>query len=75
MAESGSGPSGLLQGSLGSGFLTQADATVFQQVAQVVEHGALVLAADAAEVAEEATAACDHLREADFLWWLAWAGG
>lgn len=51
----------------GSGALTQADATVLQQVAQVVEHGALVLPADATEVAEETAAACHHLGEADLL--------
>ncbi|EDL24093.1 mCG146243, partial [Mus musculus] len=37
------------------------------QVAQVVKHGALVLPADSAEVAEEAAAACHHLGEADLL--------
>lgn len=46
---------------------TQADAAVLQQVAQVVEHGALVLSADAAEVAQEATAVGHHLGESDLL--------
>ena len=47
--------------------LTQADAAVLQQVAQVVEHGALVLAADTTEVAQEPTAVCHHTRETDLL--------
>lgn len=59
---------------LGPGVLTQADATVLQQVAQVVKHGALVLPADAAEIAEEAAAACHHLGEADLLGQAGWAG-
>lgn len=50
-----------------AGTPTQADAAVLQQVAQVVEHGALILAADAAEVAEEAAAVGDHFGEADLL--------
>ena len=52
---------------VGSGLLTQANAAVLQQVAQMVEHGALVLPANAAEVAEEAAAARHHLGEADLL--------
>lgn len=48
-------------------YLTQANATVLQQIAQMVEHGTLVLPADSAEVAEEAAAACHHLGEADLL--------
>lgn len=46
---------------------TQAHAAVLQQVTQVVEHGFLVLTADAAEVAQEATAAGHHLREGNLL--------
>lgn len=47
--------------------LTQPHAAVLEQVAQVVEHGFLVLAADAAEVAQEAAAAGHHLGEGDLL--------
>lgn len=46
---------------------TQSNATVLQQVREVVKHGALVLAADSAEVAQEATAIGHHLWESDFL--------
>lgn len=46
---------------------TEADAAVLQQVTQVVEHGFLVLTANAAEVAQEATAAGHHLWEGDLL--------
>lgn len=53
--------------SRGRAELTQPHAAVLQQVAQVVEHGLLVLAADAAEVAQEAAAAGHHLREGDLL--------
>lgn len=48
--------------------LTQSDAAVLQQVAQMVKHGALVLSADSAEVAQEAAAVGHHLGEAYFLW-------
>lgn len=64
-----------LGGIPGSGVLTQANATVLQQVAQVVEHGTLVLPADATEVTEEAAAARDHLGEADLLGQAGWANG
>lgn len=47
--------------------LTQANATVLQQVVQVVEHGALVLPADATEVTQETTAVCHHLGEPNLL--------
>lgn len=46
---------------------TQSNAAVFQQVAEMLKHGLLVLPADAAEVAQEPTAACHHLRESDLL--------
>lgn len=46
---------------------TEAHAAVLQQVAEVVEHGLLVLTADAAEVAQEAAAAGHHLGEGNFL--------
>lgn len=55
--------------------LTQPHAAVLQQVAQVVEHGLLVLAADAAEVAQEAAAAGHHLGEGDLLQTRTRAGG
>lgn len=47
--------------------LTQANATVLQQVVQVVKHGALILSADSAEVTQETTAVGHHLREPDLL--------
>lgn len=47
--------------------LTQANATVLQQVAQVVKHGTLVLSADTTEVTQEATAIGHHLRETNLL--------
>lgn len=34
----------------------------------MVEHGFLILAADPAEVAQEATTAGNHLGEGNFLW-------
>lgn len=49
------------------GSLTQSNAAVLQQVAQVVKHGFLVLTADPTEVAQEATAAGHHFWEGDFL--------
>ena len=52
---------------LGWSGITQPHAAVLQQVAQVVEHGLLVLTADAAEVAQEATAASHHLGEGNLL--------
>lgn len=48
--------------------LTQSDAAVLQQVAQVVKHGFLVLPANTAEIAQEATTASYHLGEGDLLW-------
>lgn len=48
--------------------LTKPHAAVLQQVAEVIEHGFLVLTADPAEVAQEATAAGHHLGEGNFLW-------
>ena len=47
--------------------LTKPDAAVLQQVAEVVEHGFLVLSTDATEVTQETTAVGHHLREGDFL--------
>ena len=47
--------------------LTQPDTAVLQKVAEVVEHGFLVLTADSAKVAQEATAAGHHLGEGNFL--------
>lgn len=47
--------------------LTQTDATVLQQVTEVVKHGALVLSANAAEVTQETTAVGHHLRKSDLL--------
>lgn len=55
------------QGSTDSVTLTQTDAAVLQQVAQVVKHGALVLSADAAEVTKETTAVGHHLGKSDLL--------
>jgi len=46
---------------------TESNAAVLQQVAEVVEHGPLVLSADPAEVAQEATAVGHHLGEPDLL--------
>lgn len=48
--------------------LTKPHAAVLQQVAEVVKHSFLVLSADPAEVAQEATAAGHHLGEGNFLW-------
>lgn len=50
-----------------SGTRTQADAAVLQQVAQVVEHGALVLPADTTEVTQETAAVGYHLGEPNLL--------
>ena len=47
--------------------LTETNATVLQKVAEVVKHRALVLATDAAEVAQETTAVGHHAREPDLL--------
>ena len=47
--------------------LTQSDAAVLQQVAEMVEHGALVLAADATKIAQETAAVGHHLGETDLL--------
>lgn len=47
--------------------LTQADAAVLQQVAQMVKHRTLVLSADTAEVTQETTAAGHHLGESNLL--------
>lgn len=47
--------------------LTQAYAAVLQQVAQMIEHGALVLSADSTEVAQETTAVGHHLRKSNLL--------
>lgn len=47
--------------------LTQADAAVLQQVAEMIEHGALVLSADSTEVAQKTAAVGDHLRKSNLL--------
>lgn len=46
---------------------TQSHTAVLQQIAQVVEHGLLVLTANPTEVAQKAAAAGHHLREGDLL--------
>lgn len=46
---------------------TKPHAAVLQQVAEVIEHGFLVLTADSAEVAQEAAAAGHHFGEGNFL--------
>lgn len=46
---------------------TQADAAVLQQVAQVVEHRALILTADSTEITQETTAVGHHAWETDLL--------
>lgn len=51
----------------GGGKVTQADAAVLQEVAEVVKHGALVLPADATEVAEETAAVGHHSGKPDLL--------
>jgi len=40
--------------------LTQANAAILQQVAQMIKHSALVLPADATEVTQETAAAGNH---------------
>lgn len=50
-----------------SNTLTKANTAVLQQVAEVVEHGFLVLTADSTEVTEEAAAIGHHFRKSDFL--------
>lgn len=52
----------------GRGKITEADAAVLQEVAEVVKHGALVLPADATEVAEKTAAVRHHSRKSDLLW-------
>lgn len=47
--------------------LTEAHAAVLQEVAEMIEHGLLVLTADPAEVAQEPAAVRHHLRKGDFL--------
>lgn len=46
---------------------TQANATVLKQVGQMIEHGALVLTTDAAEIAQETAAVRHHLGESNLL--------
>lgn len=46
---------------------TQANATVLKQVRKVVEHGALVLTTDTAEITQEAATVRHHLGESNFL--------
>lgn len=46
---------------------TQTDATILQQVTQVVEHGALVLSADPAEITQEPAAVGHHAGEPNLL--------
>lgn len=54
-------------GLLNKAVLTQPYATVLQQVAKVVKHGFLVLSADPAEVAKEATTTGYHFGKSNFL--------
>lgn len=49
------------------GGLTEAHAAVLQEVAEVIEHGLLVLTADSTEVAQEPAAVRHHLWKGDFL--------
>lgn len=46
---------------------TQSNTAVLQQVTEMLEHGLLVLTTNAAEVAQEPTTACHHLRKSDLL--------
>jgi len=47
--------------------ITEADATVLEKVAEVVEHGALVLTTDATEIAKKTAAVGHNHRESDLL--------
>lgn len=46
---------------------TEADATVLEEVAQVVKHRTLILTTDATEVAEKPATVCHHSRKSDLL--------
>lgn len=46
---------------------TKSNAAVVQQVAQVIKHGFLVVAADSAKITQETAAVSHHLWKSDFL--------
>lgn len=46
---------------------TKPNAAVFQQVAEMVEQGSLIVTADAAEIAQESAAAGHHLGKINLL--------
>lgn len=46
---------------------TKSNTAVVQQVAQVIKHGFLVMAADSAKIAQETAAVGHHLWKPDFL--------
>lgn len=50
-----------------SQYITEANAAVLQQVAEVVKHGFLVLTADSTEVTEKSTTVGHHFRKGDLL--------
>lgn len=47
--------------------VTKANATILQEVAEMIKHGSLVLATDTAEIAEESATVCDHSGKSNFL--------
>lgn len=47
--------------------ITEADATVLEEVAEVVKHRTLILTTDATEVAEKPATVCHHSRKSDLL--------
>lgn len=46
---------------------TKSDTAVFQQVAEVIKQGSLIVTADTAKITQESTAAGNHLWEGNFL--------
>lgn len=46
---------------------TKSNAAVFQQVAEVIKQGSLIVTADAAKITQESTAAGNHLWKGNFL--------
>lgn len=46
---------------------TESNAAVFQQVAEMIEQGSLVVTADATKVTQESAAAGNHLWKGNFL--------
>lgn len=46
---------------------TKSNAAVFQQVAEMIKQGSLIVTADATKVTQESTAAGDHLWKGNFL--------